>query len=130
MNRQNNLNDGNVSLLNIGYWNVNGISSLNCLNNSDINTLQEFDILCLCETWFLGDNLNLPASFGGIKGRPSGGIVILLKYNLFESVSILESSDCWFFLRLAGQSIYNWYHLFQTKLGPLKCNEYFSHSFV
>ena len=88
-NRKNSL--GHLKML---LWNVEGLK--NVIAMSPENFLKDYDIAILTET-FLTENLQHPNFYGthllarqGDKGRPSGGITILLKPHLRPIITIKQ----------------------------------------
>lgn len=99
----------------ITFWNVNGSSKLYDLSSQETEHLLQWSIVCLCETWLLYEPQKLssllqyynmvfsPAVKEKQRGRPSGGLLILIKKHIqFE---ILDCSYLWIFLKVKISSI-------------------------
>uniref|UniRef100_A0A1Y1LYJ1 Reverse transcriptase domain-containing protein n=1 Tax=Photinus pyralis TaxID=7054 RepID=A0A1Y1LYJ1_PHOPY len=91
--------------LNIGFWNLSGISNLFNLDTTQINLLKIYDIICLVETWALNESIELPTAFNEYNyiasaatkeksmGRASGGLVILYKQCIH--LNTIEKTNLW-----------------------------------
>lgn len=104
------VNNSNKRIINIGYWNVGGMGTLSHLDNTEVNKLLEYDILCLCETWLCTDNFIIPPFLSGYqvfyskaertfaKGRGSGGLLVLIRRSLGLDTREISKCNQWLFL--------------------------------
>jgi hypothetical protein len=84
--------------ISVGYFNVENSNNIYILPTDQIHTLTELAALGLVETWHTQSPLKLPSSFSNFhtletqatkatgKGRPSGGIALLLNQTLIKFI--------------------------------------------
>ncbi len=103
-----------ITMLNIGFWNIQGLCSktfgLKSTNTDFLNSIRNVDILILTETWCRSDvSTQCPASYSEIivpswklnsihRGRDSGGLVIWIKNDLAPYTSPVQQgkNHIWF----------------------------------
>ena len=87
------------------FWNSSGIKNLQDL----INVSNDSDILCISETWHLDINKvqiqNKYRCFDSVaiktadRGRPSGGLMILLNEKYYKNAEEICKNECYIFIK-------------------------------
>ncbi|KAK9719653.1 hypothetical protein QE152_g22500 [Popillia japonica] len=89
----------------IVFWNINGFKNLYRMDAYQEAQLKAIDIICLTETWLVGEDTALPESFNEFNivlssatkkkslGRASGGLAVLYKKQL--KCRIIEKTNLW-----------------------------------
>lgn len=93
-------------LSNVFLWNVHGVGNFFNCQPDEWEFLRQFDVVCLTETWSVGD-FQLPSLLGDYscfyspalkvvpKGRPSGGLAILVRRDpRVQATVFLKSGMC------------------------------------
>ena len=108
------LNKCGISFL---TWNINGLWS-KMFDTNFLTFIKQFDFVCLIETFLLTSNLDMfvhhgftvlfsPAVKLSREGRPSGGIVCLIKKEYAKYVTKLNVSKGHFLMFLIDKSLFN-----------------------
>ena len=92
------------SALSIVTWNVGKGLSHKILDSEFISIIDKTDIICLLECWITEyDDIDIPNYYSFIFPRKTGrggGIVILVKYELKDSISLIDNiHDCIIWLK-------------------------------
>ena len=96
----------------IGFWNVNGLGEEKINDPSFQNIINQYDIICLTETWNgerkgnKGGNIELENQFPGYSGfkqnrknkhkkakRNSGGFLVLYRSTLKKYLTVIDKRD-------------------------------------
>lgn len=94
----------------ITFWNCNGIQRIYNLTSEEEELLQNWQVICLSETWLMYEpekissllkDYNMvfsPAVREGQRGRASGGLIILIKKHL--KFQVIDISYLWIFIKI------------------------------
>lgn len=113
-------------------WNIGGINNLYNLDSKSFKILGEHDIIGLTETWCKNkivinslNNHQIFESFADVnvsgKGRPSGGLALLINKNVIKEVELVESNKYFIAVRLVGKNNKKWIVIL-TYIIPLDIN--------
>ena len=103
--------------LQIGALNMHGLNEHKLSDDSFVHMLESLDILIMTETWLSSDiNINDYYSYSKIKhkrvakGRPSGGITLVMRPDIRKGMTIVDDSSdmfLWFKLNKSYFSLSN-----------------------
>lgn len=99
--------------LNLVFWNIEGFyKNIFNFDSDAIKFITNYEIICFTETFIVKDTVNVPdwlsnytyfsskASKFNVRGRPSGGLIIFVKNNIFKNVSKLFSDRFSIFIKI------------------------------